>query len=893
MIQPHSPAPFRQNGRSASDPEGERTIGIWVDAEHYGPRGAVRPPTLRRAIAAGLMTLTAMLAAAAVLAQQPHHPTAAARYGPHAGLGPAPRRGLASLPEAAQGPVSATLGAADSSYRVSVGPGGLSAVNRAQHLRVAFGSRGVSVRAAGAWLGIGPATVGHGGPSSESLRPSPSRTPNRVSYRRGGLSEWYANGPLGIEQGITLSRAPAGARAAPIVVSMALSGDLAASLSGDGRALTLSRGGRRLIRYVGLLATGAGGRRLPSWLTVRGGYLSIHVDTRGARYPLQIDPFLQQGEQLDGGAEEEGEGYLGYSVALSENGQTALVGAGSGDGELPESGDGEGRGAAWVFTRTGTTWAQQGPKLTGGAEEVGKGEFGESVALSGDGNTALIGGWVDNSYTGAAWVFVRSAGKWSQQGKKLTGGAEEETAAEFGTVALSGDGNTALIGASAENGGVGAVWVFTRSGEAWTQQGKKLTAGSEEEGSGAFGSSISLSVNGDTALIGALAEDESAGAAWVFTRSGETWSRQGPKLTGGPEESGKARFGWSVAISADGASALIGGPYDSEEAGAAWAFQRSGESWSQQGAKLSGPGEIGPHGFFGDAVSLDADGNEALIGGGGDNASKGAVWVFTRSAEAWSAREKLTAAGESTDSAFGASAALSSDASTALASAPYEHTDAGAVWVFAFQAESGPPGGAPKGSGIPPVMSSEAPPRPVLAHSVLARVSGGRVLVRLAGAHGFTVLASSGSIPVGSEVEAGHGSVTFTVARRTPGQSATVTVSGGRFLITQAPDGVTTFTLTEPLTGCRGPGHGRVARAAREARGPTRRHITVAETAGGFDTRGQYVATSVEGTVWTTADACRSSTVSVARGIVRVTDLVRHRTLTLRTGRSYTAHARA
>src|SRR5207244_2614622 len=108
-------------------------------------------------------------------------------------------------------------------------------------------------------------------------------------------------------------------------------------------------------------------------------------------------------------------------------------------------------GAAWVFTRKGSTWTQQGEKLTGSGE-VDRGEFGTSVALSAEGNTALIGGRCDGygapkyECVGAAWVFTRSGSTWAQQGPKLTGGGEIG-GGEFGTsVALSADGNIALIG---------------------------------------------------------------------------------------------------------------------------------------------------------------------------------------------------------------------------------------------------------------------------------------------------------------------------------------------------------------------------------------------------------------------------------------------------------------
>jgi hypothetical protein len=247
-------------------------------------------------------------------------------------------------------------------------------------------------------------------------------------------------------------------------------------------------------------------------------------------------------------------------VALSADGKTAVIG---GSCECSNV------GAAWAFTRSGGVWTQQGPKLTASGE-TGAGRFGSSVALSADGNTALIGGPLDASDVGAAWAFTRSGGAWAQQGTKLTA-SDEAGAARFGiSAALSADGNTALIGADSDNGGTGAAWAFTRSGGIWTQQGTKLTA-SDESGSANFGSGVALSDDGNTALIGGYLDNFFGGAAWVFTRSGAVWTQQGTKLTGG-DETGSGQFGVSAGLSADGDTALIGGHQDDNGVGAAWAF---------------------------------------------------------------------------------------------------------------------------------------------------------------------------------------------------------------------------------------------------------------------------------------------------------------------------------
>ena len=155
------------------------------------------------------------------------------------------------------------------------------------------------------------------------------------------------------------------------------------------------------------------------------------------------------------------------------------------------------------------------------------------MALSEDGNTALIGGLGDDELTGAAWVFTRSAGAWTQQGEKLTGTRRERGRRIRRGVALSADGDTALIGGPYDETGTGAAWVFTRSvAEVWSQQGEKLT-GSGETGEGEFGDDVALSANGDTALIGGPEDNTAHGRGLgVHPLGRRVWTQQGAKLTG-------------------------------------------------------------------------------------------------------------------------------------------------------------------------------------------------------------------------------------------------------------------------------------------------------------------------------------------------------------------------
>jgi hypothetical protein len=339
--------------------------------------------------------------------------------------------------------------------------------------------------------------------------------------------------------------------------------------------------------------------------------------------------FTQQGPKLVGssaigGAEQ------GFSVALSSDGNTAVVGG---------LGDNSDIGAAWVFIRSAGVWTQQGPKLVG-TGAVGTSAQGYSVALSADGNTAIVGGAGDNSTFGAAWVFTRSNGVWVQQGSKMVGTgaivAPNQNLNQGISVALSADGNTALVGGVGDNSGIGAAWVFTRSGGVWTQQGPKLVG--TDAVSSNQGRAVALSADGNTALIGGPGDNGGTGAAWVFARNGGVWSQQGSKLVGTDAIGGGTLQGISVALSADGNTAILGGPTDNAYAGAVWVFIRNGGVWSQQGAKLVGTGAVGSYAAQqGRSVALSADGNTAIVGGPSDNPpdGPGAVWVFTRSGGVW------------------------------------------------------------------------------------------------------------------------------------------------------------------------------------------------------------------------------------------------------------------
>jgi hypothetical protein len=393
----------------------------------------------------------------------------------------------------------------------------------------------------------------------------------------------------------------------------------------------------------------------------------------GATSPLRT-AFDQPGQRIPASTST-GMGYFGYDVALSEDGNTAIAGA-FGDG---------GAGSAAVFTRSGSSFVQQGPKIPAPAA----GSFARSVALSADGNIALIGADRESSDAGAAYVFTRSGSTWTQTARLTP--TDETGAGSFGySVALSADGATAVIGGpSDDNTGmsVGAAWVFTRSGTTWTQQGSKLVPNDATGGADA-GQAVAVSDDGNTALIGGPIDHTvsggSVGAAWVFTRSMLAWSQQGSKLTPTTTTTASA-FGSSVALSADGDRAMVGAPFDGN-AGAAWPFVRSSGIWSHEGStKLTPSDSTTAH--FGWSVALTNDATSASIGGIGDNALVGAAWAFSRSGSTWSQDGlKVTGNGEVGSGEFGESTALSANGGTALVGAGYDSGPGapppGAIWAF-------------------------------------------------------------------------------------------------------------------------------------------------------------------------------------------------------------------
>jgi hypothetical protein len=570
------------------------------------------------------------------------------------------------------------------------GPGRFYAENPQQALAINFTRQGVAIRSKAARWGLALRGYGYGGTLIAIGQAAPKAMTNRVEYGRGALTEWYINGPLGLEQGFTLAKPPGRATGRRLTVSLALSGDLTTGLDAGAATLTMrQRDGHAVLRFAGLKAYDATGRELLGQFELRGRDLLLQVDDAGAQYPLVIDP-LVQGAELTASDGTDFD-YFGSSVALSSDGTTVLVGAASKtiNGNYQQ-------GAAYVFTLSGGHWTQQ-QELTASDGAV-QDEFGSSAALASNGTTALVGAPYHavngNLHQGAAYVFTLSGGSWIQQ-QELTSpdGAENDL---FGlSVALSSHSTTALVGAPNhtvnDSSGQGAAYVFMASGRSWILQ-QELTA-SNGTGSEGFGSSAVLSSNRTSVLVGApslpVNENLGQGAAYVFKLSGGSWTQQQELLASDGAQNDF--FGSSIALSRNGTTALVGAPNhtvnDSSGQGVAYVFKLSGGSWTQQQELLASDGAEEDR--FGSSVALSGNGTTALVGAPGyfsDSATKGAAYVFKPTGGSWTQQQELTASDGAFGDGFGSSLTLSGTATKALVGAPNHavngNSSQGAEYVF-------------------------------------------------------------------------------------------------------------------------------------------------------------------------------------------------------------------
>jgi hypothetical protein len=359
-----------------------------------------------------------------------------------------------------------------------------------------------------------------------------------------------------------------------------------------------------------------------------------------------------------------------------------------GAGQTAVAGGPSSSGLAAVFTRNMGAWTRNSERLQPSGA-VGISNFGVSVAIASDGQTIAVAGSQDNGGIGAVWVFTKTLSGWTQLGPKLVPAGNVGTGSFGSSVTLSADGATLVVGSSHDNGGSGAAYVFGRANGSYVQQGAKLVA-SGASGVGYLGTSVSVSHDGSSFVAGAPTDNAQLGAAYVFIRAAGTWFQNGPKIV--PSESaGNCQFGRSVSMSGDASMIAVGALADRNLRGSVYVYRRSGGSYVQDGRRLEPiqtEAEFGGSLHFGTSVDLDATGSTMLVGAPDETGSSGSVYRFTRVDGLWFQREsRLRPVALGSNPRFGSSVAISNAGSNAIVGALTENSNAGAAYLLGLTPE--------------------------------------------------------------------------------------------------------------------------------------------------------------------------------------------------------------
>ena len=607
---------------------------------------------------------------------------------------------------------------------------------------------------------------------------------NRITYQWDAhLDEWYLNDHRGLEHGYTLRKRPENpAGVAELTFSLDVLGDLIPEVSENGRdVIFMGAAGEPVVTYAGLTVFDAVGLTMPAFFERHGDDLLLTIDERQATYPLTIDPVVQTAylKASNAGAHDN----FGWGVAMSED--TVLISAvGEDSGATGVNGDGADNsvansGAVYVFVRNGSSWIQQAYLKSSNPDVFDY--FGKAMAISGDtivigapdeasAATTVNGAQLDNSAkdAGAAYVFVRSGGVWTQEAYLKAPNAEAGD--QFGSsVAISGD--RIIIGAPGESSGAsgingdssdnsmhrsGSAYLFTRFQNNWSSQ-LYLKASNPDSMDG-FGRQVAI--QGDAIMVSAPNESSSsggidgdqsdnsmssAGAVYSYRLTGEVWTEENYIKSPSPDSADM--FGNSISLS--GRTCVVGAPWEDSSSvgpggdsadnsksssGAAFVFDRGAQGWYQSAFLKASNAEQSD--AFGKAVGISGDRivvsaiNErsSAIGVDGDQGNNsmvgaGAAYVFQRSAGLWTQEAYLKSSNTSKQDFFSTSVAINGN--TVVACSHWEDSDAtgvqgdqgndladsaGAGYVFELEAVCGVSSYGPgTGANVAKLWSYNAP----------------------------------------------------------------------------------------------------------------------------------------------------------------------------------------
>ncbi len=358
---------------------------------------------------------------------------------------------------------------------------------------------------------------------------------------------------------------------------------------------------------------------------------------------------------------------FGYPVAISEDGTTLVVGA---------SGDNSESGSVYVYRWNGTSWIEIKIMASDGAANDG---FGSGVAVSGNGTTLVIGAWMDDTNginTGSAYVF-RWNGSSYVEVQEITAGTDGAEDDWFGySVAISADGTIIVVGANFDddNGNAtGSAYVYRWNGSSY-ELAQKRTATDCAAGD-RFGYSVAISADGTVLMVGTA----NSRSAYAYRWNGSLYEHE-QIITA---SDGAAGFGDTVAVSGDGATLVVGASYDNSSAGSAFVYRWNGSSYEELPKLTASDGIAGDR--FGYGVAISADSTTLMVGavmGTGVVSGSGSAYVFRWNGSSYVESRKLAASDGAANDGFGYSVSVSGDGATQVVSA-WPEGESGSVWLYA------------------------------------------------------------------------------------------------------------------------------------------------------------------------------------------------------------------
>jgi hypothetical protein len=596
---------------------------------------------------------------------------------------------LLGLPVEARSSISGVLGSDLPGYQARAHGSGFAAQSERHRLAADFTSAGVEMCGGNAMWKLALRNYGYGNALQSVTTAIPLASSNRVEYQHKILTEWYVNGPLGLEQGFTLRERPlrrmgyrvhssgfgnvaidhrqaipANSLDQPLTIALAASGNVRAVVDKGRTGLTLiTREGQAALQYTGLAARDATGKQLRAWLEVKGEQLLLKIQDATASYPVVVDPWVQLAKVTasDGTTGND----LGWSMAI--DGDTLVAGAPVAYSQSP--------GAVYVFVKPATGWANmtQVAKLTGSDGAL---FLGDSVGISDD---TIVARGQNAAGTSAVYLFVKPEAGWSDMTE--TARLTVSATTELFSVAISG--NTVLAGDPNALNAAGVVYVWVKPASGWVNATPtaQLTASD-----GGFNLGGSVAISGNTVVARGVGPADYLGAAYMFVEPSGGWSdiTQTAKLT--------ASGGGSLGPVAIDGNTVVTGTLGAAVGAPAYVFVKPATGWADmtETARLTASdqadqGQL----FFG--VSVAIGGNTVVVGAppSSDSPDPGAAYVFVEPATGWAdmtETAKLISSDGVASDAFGSSAAVLTADAVAVGD-PVPRTSSGegepgALYVF-------------------------------------------------------------------------------------------------------------------------------------------------------------------------------------------------------------------